>query len=52
MKTLEPHITGARYPVRSGLELLPPSKFYTKEKAEKALTQAQKVIMHVKPHLT
>lgn len=51
MKILEPHITKARYPIRSGLELLPPSKFYTKETAEKALTHAQKVVMHVKPHL-
>ena len=52
MKTLEPHITKARYPIRSGLELLPPSKFYTREIAEKTLTQAQKIVTHVKPYLT
>lgn len=48
MKILEPHITKARYPIRKGLELLPPSKFYTRETADTALTQAQKVVMHVK----
>lgn len=51
MKILEPHITKARYPIRSGLELLPPSKFYTEETAENALNQAQKVVMHVKQNL-
>jgi len=51
MKILEPHITKARYPIRIGLELLAPSKFYTRETAEKALTQAQKVVTRVKPHL-
>lgn len=48
MKILEPHITKARYPIRRGLELLAPNKFYTREIAEKALNQAQKVLMHVK----
>lgn len=52
MKTLEPHITKARYPIRRGLELLPPSKFYTREKAETALNQAQKVVTRVKSHIT
>jgi len=51
MKTLEPHITKARYPIRKGLELSPPSKFYTREIAEKALAQAQKVVKSVKPLL-
>lgn len=48
MKILEPHITKARYPIRRGLELLPPSKFYTREIAEKALSQAQKTVKSVK----
>ena len=48
MKILEPHITKARYPIRHGLELHPPSKFYVRETAEKALAQAQKVIKNVK----
>jgi len=48
MKILEPHIIKARYPIRRGLELSPPSKFYTSEIAEKALTQARKVVKNVK----
>jgi len=52
MKILEPHITKARYPIRTGLELLPPSRFYTKEIAEKTLTQAQKIVRRVRPYLT
>ena len=48
MKTLEPHITKARYPILKGLELLPPSRFYTKDIAEKALVQARKVLEKVK----
>jgi len=51
MKILEPHITKARYPIRKGLELIPPSKFYTRETAQRLLTQAQKVVMQVKPHI-
>jgi HEPN domain-containing protein len=51
MKILEPHITKARYPIRKGLELLAPSKFYTRETADIALTQAQKVVLHVKTHV-
>ena len=50
-KILEPHITKARYPIRIGLELSPPSKFYTKETAEKALTHAQEIVMRVEPYL-
>ena len=50
MKTLEPHITKARYPIRKGVELLPPSRLYTRETAETALTQAQKIARHVKSH--
>ncbi|MFQ6085855.1 MAG: HEPN domain-containing protein [Candidatus Bathyarchaeia archaeon] len=49
LKALEPHITKARYPIRRGLELLPPSRFYTKEIAEKALAQAKDVVENVKP---
>ena len=48
MKTLEPHITKALYPIRRGLELFPPSKFYTREITKNALTQAQKVVKNVK----
>lgn len=44
VKSLEPHITKARYPIRKGLELLPPSKFYTKEIAKKALVQAKSMV--------
>lgn len=51
MKILEPHITKARYPIRRGLELLAPSKFYTKETADKTLIHAQKVIAHIKSHV-
>jgi len=51
MKILEPHITKARYPIRRGLELLAPSKIYTRETAEKTLIHAQKVVTSVKPHL-
>lgn len=51
MKILEPHRIKARYPIRKGLELLPPSKFYTKEIAEKVLVQARGVVKHVK-HLS
>jgi HEPN domain-containing protein len=49
MKILEPHIIKARYPILRGLELYPPSKFYTREKAEEALAQARKIIEAVKP---
>ncbi len=48
VKTLEPHITRARYPILKGLELLPPSRFYTKEIAEKTLNRARKVLEKVK----
>lgn len=48
MKILEPHITKARYPIRRGVELLPPSKFYKKETAGKTLTEARAVMERVK----
>lgn len=48
MKILEPHVTKARYPIRKGLELFPPSKYYTKEAAEEAISHAQKVVNEVK----
>lgn len=48
MKILEPHVTKARYPIRRGLELFPPSKYYTKEVAEEAMAHAQKVVKKVK----
>ncbi len=48
IKTLEPHITRARYPFVKGLKLLPPSKFYTNEIAQKALANARTVIDDVK----
>ena len=48
MKALEPHITKARYPIRRGLELSSPSKFYTREIAENALSQARKVVKNAK----
>ena len=44
LKLLEPHITKARYPIRRGLELIPPERFYTKQDAEKALNQAKKTL--------
>jgi len=48
MKILEPHVTKARYPIRKGLELFPPSKYYTKGAAEEAITHAQKVVEKAK----
>ena len=48
MKILEPHVTKARYPIRKGLELFPPSKYYNKEVAEEAIAHAQKVVKKVK----
>jgi len=48
MKILEPHITKARYPILKGMELFPPSKFYTEEMAGKAVAQAQRVLNNVK----
>ena len=44
LKSLEPHITKARYPIRKGLELIPPHQFYTREDAEKALTHAKQTL--------
>ncbi len=48
MKILEPHVTKARYPIRRGLELFPPSKYYTKKVAEEAIAHVQKVVKKVK----
>jgi len=48
MKALEPHITKARYPILRGLDLLPPSEFYTRENAERALAQAREVLKKAK----
>ncbi len=48
MEELEPHVTKARYPIRHDLELLPPSKFYTKEKAAESLAKAEYVVELVK----
>ena len=48
IKFLEPHIIKARCPIRIGLELYPPSKFYTKEIAEKAFTNARNIMEMVK----
>jgi len=48
LNAIEPHITKARYPILKGPELLPPSKFYTRDIAEKILAQAQKVLEKTK----
>ena len=48
MKALEPHVTKARYPIRKGLELLPPNKYYTKEDAEEVMANAKKVVNKAK----
>jgi len=48
LRALEPHITKARYPILRGLDLLPPSEFYTRETAERALAQAREVLKKAK----
>jgi len=48
LRALEPHITKARYPILRGLNLLPPSEFYTRETAERALAQAREVLKKAK----
>ena len=48
LKSLEPHITRARYPIRKGVQLLPPSKFYTRKDAESALSNSRRVLVIVK----
>ena len=48
LKSLEHHITRARYPIRRGVQLLPPSKFYAKKDAEFALSSAKRVLQLVK----
>jgi len=48
MKKLEPHITKARYPIRRGPELLPPSKYYDERAAWEILESARKGVSSVK----
>ena len=48
LKSLEPHITRARYPIRRGVQLLPPSKLYARKDAELALSSARRVLALVK----
>lgn len=48
MKKLEPHITKARYPIRKGIELLPPVKFYSVAIARELFEEACKVMNLVK----
>lgn len=48
MEELEPNVTKARYPIRRDLELLPPSKFYTREPAAESLARAENVVKLVK----
>ena len=44
METLELHITKARYPIRKGIQLMPPSSFYNKQRATQALNEGRKVV--------
>ena len=48
LKSLEPHITRARYPIRRGVQLLPPSKLYLRKDAEFALSSARRVLLLMK----
>jgi len=48
MKKLEPHITKARYPIRKGPELLPPSKYYDERIAQEIFQFARKGVTAVK----
>ena len=48
LKSLEPHITRARYPIRRGVQFLPPSKLYLRKDAEFALSSARRVLLLVK----
>lgn len=52
MKRLEPHATKARYPVRKGVELLPPVKFYSSDVAKELFEEARKVMSSVEEWLT
>jgi len=52
MKKLEPHITKARYPIRKGPELLPPSKYYDERTAREILESARKGMTAVKEILS
>lgn len=48
MKKLEPHVTKARYPIRKGIELLPPVKFYSASVAKELFEEAREVMKVVK----
>jgi len=48
MKKLEPHITKARYPIRKGPELLPPSKYYDQRIAQEIFQFAREGVTAVK----
>ena len=48
LKAVEPHVTKARYPILKGSELLPPSRFYTRETAEKILAQTETILKKTK----
>ena len=52
MKKLEPHITKARYPIRKGPELLPPSKYYDQRIAQEIFQFARKGVAAVKEVLS
>ncbi len=52
MKKLEPHITKARYPIRKGPELLPPSKYYDQRIAQEIFQFARKGVTAVKEVLS
>jgi len=52
MKKLEPHITKARYPIRKGSELLPPSECYDERTAREILESARKGMTAVKEILS
>ncbi|MDK2464251.1 MAG: HEPN domain-containing protein [Candidatus Korarchaeota archaeon] len=44
LKRLEPHVTMSRYPIRRGLDLLPPERFYGEGDAREALELASRVV--------
>jgi len=48
LKKLEPHITKARYPIRKGPELFPPSKYYDEKIAREILESARRGMTVVK----
>ncbi len=51
MRRLEMHVTRARYPIRKGTQLLPPSKYYTEGMARRALDDAAAVLRLVEQAL-